>query len=110
VAERGRPVAEIVLDAVGEPTRRAMLAHLRRGPCSVAELAAVLPVTRPAVSQHLKVLLAAGLVSFDRTGTRHVYRLDGAGFAALRSWVEEVRDTTLDAYATRAGEIARGSD
>ena len=108
VAERPLPVAEVVLDAVGEPTRRAILARLRQGPCSVAELAAVVPVTRPAVSQHLKVLLAAGLVSFDRIGTRNVYRLDGAGFTTLRTWVDEVWDAALTAYVARAAEVARG--
>jgi DNA-binding transcriptional ArsR family regulator len=76
----------------------------------VAELAAVLPVTPPAVSQHHKDLLAAGLVAFDRTGTRNVYRLDGAGFATLRSWVDEAWDTTLAAYAARAEEVARRGD
>ena len=107
MAEPALPAVEVVLDAVGEPTRRAILARLRHGPCSVAELARDLPVTRPAVSQHLKVLLAAGLVAFDRTGTRNVYRLDGAGFGSLRSWVDEVWDTALTAYAARAREIAR---
>ena len=76
------------LDALGDPTRRQVFELLRGGPRSVGELAAGLPVSRPAVSQHLRVLEEAGLVSHWREGTRHVYELDRAGVAELRSWVD----------------------
>ena len=65
-----------------------MFELLRDGPRSVGELAAKLPVTRPAVSQHLRVLEEAGLVTHRRLGTRHLYELDSAGVGALRDWVD----------------------
>jgi DNA-binding transcriptional ArsR family regulator len=102
-----RDDADRVLDAVGEPTRRVLLRQLRAGPRPVADLARDLPVTRPAVSQHLKVLLDAGLVTFERTGTRNVYRLRPEGLAPLRRWVEDLWDTALAAYANEAERIAR---
>jgi DNA-binding transcriptional ArsR family regulator len=76
------------LDALGDPTRREIFELLRRGPSSVGELAARVPVSRPAVSQHLRVLEEAGLVTHTRHGTRHVYELDSHGVAALRDWVD----------------------
>ena len=100
-------VAGPVLDAVGDPTRRAVLRRLRAGPCAVTDLARELPVTRPAVSQHLKVLLDAGLVAYERAGTRNVYRLQPEGLEPLRRWVEDLWDTALAAYAARAEELAR---
>ena len=76
------------LDALGDPTRRQVFELLRSGPRSVGELAAELPVTRPAVSQHLRVLEDVGLVTHRRNGTRHLYELDSAGVAVLRDWVD----------------------
>jgi DNA-binding transcriptional ArsR family regulator len=76
------------LDALGDPTRRQVFELLRGGPRSVGELADELPVSRPAVSQHLRVLEGAGLVTHRRQGTRHLYELDTAGVAALRDWVD----------------------
>ena len=76
------------LDALGDPTRRQVFELLRSGPRSVGELAAGLPVTRPAVSQHLRVLEDVGLVTHRRSGTRHLYELDSAGVAVLRDWVD----------------------
>lgn len=76
------------LDALGDPTRRQVFELLRSGPRSVGELAAELPVTRPAVSQHLRVLEGVGLVTHRRNGTRHLYELDSAGVAVLRDWVD----------------------
>lgn len=76
------------LDALGDPTRRQVFELLRSGPRSVGELAAELPVSRPAVSQHLRVLEAAGLVTHRRNGTRHLYELDSAGVSVLRDWVD----------------------
>jgi DNA-binding transcriptional ArsR family regulator len=102
--------ADRVLDAVGEPMRRVLLRRLRGGPRPVADLARDLPVTRPAVSQHLKVLRDAGLVTFERTGTRNVYRLRPEGLAPLRSWVEDLWGTALAAYAAEAERLARERD
>ena len=76
------------LDALGDPTRRQVFELLRGGPRSVGELAADLPVSRPAVSQHLRVLEDAGLVVHTKAGTRHLYELDSAGVGVLRDWVD----------------------
>jgi DNA-binding transcriptional ArsR family regulator len=76
------------LDALGDPTRRSILDLLRAGPRSVGELASDLPVTRPAVSQHLKVLGEARLVTHEKAGTRHIYRLDADGLQDARAWLE----------------------
>ena len=76
------------MDALGDPTRRAIFERLQSGPPAVGELARELPVSRPAVSQHLKVLKAAGLVRDRAQGTRRLYQVDPAGLAALRSYLE----------------------
>ena len=76
------------LDALGDPTRRQVFELLRSGPRSVGELAAELPVSRPAVSQHLRVLENVGLVTHRRNGTRHLYELDSGGVSVLRDWVD----------------------
>jgi DNA-binding transcriptional ArsR family regulator len=76
------------LDALGDPTRRQVFELLRGGPRSVGELAEDLPVSRPAVSQHLRVLEDAGLVVHTKSGTRHLYELDSQGVAVLRDWVD----------------------
>ena len=75
--------------AIADPNRRYLLEELRRGPKTVNELAAGLPVSRPAVSQHLKVLLDAGLVSAKAEGTRRVYALSTAGFFKLNIWLDQ---------------------
>jgi DNA-binding transcriptional ArsR family regulator/uncharacterized protein YndB with AHSA1/START domain len=95
------------LAALSDETRRAILAQLRRGEQAVGQLAAVLPVTRPAVSQHLKVLRSAGLVSERTDGTRHLYRLAPSGLAVVRAYVEELWDVTLDRYASAAQAARR---
>jgi DNA-binding transcriptional ArsR family regulator len=88
------------LDALGDPTRRALCERLAAGPMAVGELAAQLPVSRPAVSQHLKVLKDAGLV-FDRAaGNRRLYELDPAGLAGLRAWLDRVWSDALTAFKT----------
>jgi DNA-binding transcriptional ArsR family regulator len=86
------------LDVLGDPTRRAIVDRLRRGPSPVGLLAEGMPVSRPAVSQHLTVLKTAGLVSEHREGTRRIYQLERAGFEELRRWVEAV---AVDARAGR---------
>ena len=92
---------EAVLDALGDRTRRQIVHRLRAGPLSVGELAAALPVSRPAVSQHLTVLRRSGLVSYEELGTRNVYRIDPAGLSELRDWLDGFWDSALDRYAER---------
>jgi DNA-binding transcriptional ArsR family regulator len=90
------------LDALGDPTRRQVFELLRNGPRSVGELAAELPVSRPAVSQHLRILESAGLVSHRRNGTRHLYELDGSGIGELRTWVDAFWDEALARFKSAA--------
>jgi DNA-binding transcriptional ArsR family regulator len=90
---------ESVLDALGDRTRRQIVEQLRRGPSSVGELAAGLPVSRPAVSQHLTVLRRSGLVSYEERGTRNIYRLDPAGLGGLRAWLDDFWQAALVSYA-----------
>jgi DNA-binding transcriptional ArsR family regulator len=84
--------------ALGDPTRREIFERLAERPRAVGELAGVLPVTRPAVSQHLKVLKSAGLVVDEPAGTRRVYRLDPDGIAALRAELERFWTQALADY------------
>lgn len=84
--------------ALGDPTRRAIFALLVEHPCSVSELALELPVTRPAVSQHLKVLKDAGLVSGRPAGKHRIYRVDPNGLARLRAELDRFWSKTLTAY------------
>lgn len=91
-----------VLEALAEPTRRELVERLARGPASVAELAHDLPVSRPAVSQHLKVLRDAHLVDFDQQGTRNLYRLERDGLVPLRAWLEHLWDDALAAFEAHA--------
>ena len=90
------------LDALGDPTRRHVFELLRAGPKSVGELADALPVSRPAVSQHLRVLEAAGLVAHTKHGTRHLYELDSSGVRALREWVDGFWDEALARFKAAA--------
>jgi DNA-binding transcriptional ArsR family regulator len=90
------------LDALGDPTRRAIFERLSRGPCAVGELASGLPVSRPAVSQHLKVLTTAGLVAHRSEGTRHVYRVEPDAVAGLRRYFEHVWTGALSAFKDAA--------
>ena len=95
------------MDALGDPTRRAVFEQLRAGPRSVGELATGLPVSRPAVSQHLRVLKDAGLVSERREGTRRIYELAPAGLVELRAYFDQFWSIALDAYK-EAAERKRG--
>jgi DNA-binding transcriptional ArsR family regulator len=76
------------MDALGDPTRRAIFERLAKGPTAVGEIAADLPVSRPAVSQHLKVLKEAGLVTDRAQGTRRLYQLDPQGIGELRAYFD----------------------
>jgi DNA-binding transcriptional ArsR family regulator len=90
---------EAVCEALGDATRREILEQLRRRPCSVGALAEVLPVSRPAVSQHLKVLYEAGLVAYATRGTRNIYHLDPAGLEPLRAWLDVFWQDALAGFA-----------
>jgi DNA-binding transcriptional ArsR family regulator len=98
---------EAAMNALGDPTRRRIFDRLAQGPKAVGELARGLPVSRPAVSQHLRVLKAAGLVSERRQGTRHVYRIDPAGVIALRAYFEAFWDRALADFQTEAEAMER---
>jgi DNA-binding transcriptional ArsR family regulator len=100
---------EAPLLALADANRRKILALLHQRPRSVAELARHMPVSRPAVSQHLGVLERARLVRHRKQGTRHVYHPDPAGLAPLRAYVESLWDDVLTAYAA-AGEGNGGSE
>jgi DNA-binding transcriptional ArsR family regulator len=86
------------LIALGNPTRRHVFEQLRRGPKSVGEIAATLPVSRPAVSQHLKVLRKARLVDDRAQGARRLYFIDPRGLSALRTWLDRFWDEALEAF------------
>ena len=77
------------LDALGDPTRREIFERLVAGPLAVGEIARLVPVSRPAVSQHLRVLKDSGLVSDRAEGTRRLYRVDPAGLAAVRAYFDQ---------------------
>src|SRR4051812_19146037 len=86
------------LAALADPTRREIFERLARAPSAVGELASALPVSRPAVSQHLKVLKDAGLVVHRTHGTRNVYEIDPKGLGALRAWLDQFWAEALDAF------------
>jgi len=92
------------ITALADPTRRAVFEELRSGPRAVGEIAARLPVSRPAVSQHLRVLKDAGLVRDRAQGTRRLYSLNGDGLAELRDYVNGFWDETLAAYERAAND------
>jgi DNA-binding transcriptional ArsR family regulator len=90
------------ITALADPTRRAVFERLRGGPRAVGEIARSLPVSRPAVSQHLRVLKEAGLVSERRDGTRRLYSVNGDGLVELREYLEGFWQDALDAFKTAA--------
>ena len=102
--------ASAQLVALADPTRREVFERLRTGEASVGELSRGLPVTRPAVSQHLKVLKEAGLVSDRAEGTRRVYRIDPHGLAAIRTWLDQFWGVALEAYAREVERSANETD
>ena len=93
--------------ALGDPTRHAIFKRLVEHPRAVGELAATLPVSRPAVSQHLKVLKSAGLVADRRVGRQRVYRVEPEGLGQLRVEVDRFWNTTLAAYKTVVEQSAK---
>jgi len=91
-----------VIAALADPTRRAVFEQLRDGPRPVGEIAARLPVSRPAVSQHLRVLKEAGLVTERRDGTRRLYRIDPNGVGAIRDYFDQFWTDALAAFKAAA--------
>src|SRR5262249_19043683 len=91
--------ANALFAALSDPTRREIFERLQSGGRAVGEIARDFPVSRPAVSQHLKVLKDAGLVSDRAEGTRRVYYIDPQGLAAVRKWLDQFWDVALAAYA-----------
>lgn len=90
------------MTALADPTRRAIFERLREGPRPVGELARGFPVSRPAVSQHLRVLADAGLVRGEQMGSRRLYHVDPSGLAELRAYLESFWTETLTAFAVAA--------
>ena len=95
--------------ALGDPTRRRIFELLGHRPRAVGELAHGLPVSRPAVSQHLRVLKESGLVTEDRDGARRIYRVEPAAVAELRDYFDRLWEDALDAFAA-AAEKGEGDD
>jgi DNA-binding transcriptional ArsR family regulator len=87
------------LQSISDPTRRRVLERLRSGAQSVGDIAKAMPVSRPAVSQHLKVLKEAGLVKDRAEGTRRVYYIDPEGLGELRRWLDQFWDDALNSFA-----------
>jgi DNA-binding transcriptional ArsR family regulator len=94
-------------DALGDPTRRAILEALHRGPLTVGQLAEHVPVSRPAVSQHLRVLKDAQLVSDSRSGTRRIYRLSADGIERIRAYLDSFWKQALEELKTTAEHPSR---
>jgi DNA-binding transcriptional ArsR family regulator len=92
----------MALTALADPTRRAVFERLRQGPRGVGEIAATLPVSRPAVSQHLKVLKEAGLVADEARGTARIYRIHAEGLRELRDWLDSFWGDALASFKQHA--------
>jgi DNA-binding transcriptional ArsR family regulator len=95
------------LSALADPTRRLVFERLKSGPQAVGAIARGLPVSRPAVSQHLKVLKEAGLVTDRPEGTRRVYAVDPQGLSALRGWLDQFWDQALTAFQSEVERAAK---
>jgi DNA-binding transcriptional ArsR family regulator len=102
--------ATAMLSALGDPTRQAILDRLTRGPLAVGQLADVLPVSRPAVSQHLKVLKEVGLVVDRQEGTRRLYQADPEALALLRAHLDAFWERSLAAFQARAAAEEPATD
>jgi DNA-binding transcriptional ArsR family regulator len=101
--------ADLIFDALGEPVRRRILELLAQGPSPVGKLADQLPVGRPAVSKHLKVLSGAGLIEHDNVGTRNLYALAPAGLAVAQQWLVRTWDVALASFASAVAEQSRST-
>lgn len=100
---------ELALEALADPTRRALFERIREAPSSVGELAEAFPISQPAVSQHLRVLREADLVQVERDGTRHIYAVSRNGLGALRAYVESFWNDVLSAFADGASQSSGGA-
>src|SRR5262249_24111403 len=98
------------LSALSDPTRRALFERVLEAPRAVGELARSLPVSQPAVSQHLKVLKEAGLIAERREGTRRIYSADAAALGELRAYVDEMWRNALEGFAARAERESEATD
>lgn len=98
-----------VLEALGDPTRRQIFELLQAGPAAVGEIARHVPVSRPAVSQHLRVLKDAGLVTDRQEGTRRVYAIRPDGLAETRAWLDDMWNRTLAAFKDAAESDGRSA-
>lgn len=97
------------LDALGEPTRRLLFERIRQSPCSVTELISIVPISQPAVSQHLKILRDAKLVRVEKRAQQRIYHLNPTGLAELRSYAESLWDDVLRAFGEEAERMANPS-
>lgn len=97
------------IEALGDPTRRQLFEYLRQGPCSVTELISIVPISQPAVSQHLRVLREARLVKVEKRGQQRIYHLNPVGLAELRQYVESLWDDVLRAFGEEAERMATSS-
>jgi DNA-binding transcriptional ArsR family regulator len=96
------------LAALGDPTRRAIFERLAKGPMAVGELASELPVSRPAVSQHLRVLKDAGLITDRAEGTRRIYRVNQQGVQAIHAYLDQMWGQAMASYQAAAERLASG--
>ena len=97
------------LEALGEPTRRKLFERIRQSPCSVTELISIVPISQPAVSQHLKILREACLVRVEKRGQQRIYHLNPVGLAELRGYVEGLWDDVLRAFGEEAERMVQAS-
>jgi DNA-binding transcriptional ArsR family regulator len=98
------------IDALGDPTRRRLFERLRQGPCSVTELISVVPISQPAVSQHLKVLREAQLVRVEKRGQQRIYHLNPVGLAELRRYAESLWEDVLRAFGEEAERMVQAAE
>jgi len=98
----------ITLEALADPNRRALIERLQKGPCSVSDLTQAVSISQPAVSQHLSVLKAAGLVTVKKEGARRIYSLAPQGLVELRRYIDHLWDDVLAAFQQAAENQSEG--
>lgn len=98
------------LDALGDPTRRLLFERLRKSSCSVSELISVVPITQPAVSQHLKILREAKLVRVEKKGRQRIYHLNPVGLAELRQYTQSLWDDVLRSFGEEAERMVHAGE
>ena len=103
----GKSDRAVPLDALGDPTRREILEKLRKGPRAVGEIAAGMAISRPAVSQHLKVLKDSGLVAETRQGTRQYFAIAPEGLGELRAYLDGLWSDALAAFARHVEKVPK---